>query len=215
RSAERQARFPVDTENFLGMDVLLTSPRIQEEAHHTMKEGLARHRGACLTAVALAAVLLPPRIATATQWGVTPILRLSAGPAFHVEPGEKAVTQLAFDVRAGAGVGGESLYSSSLQLMSELGYSYDHFGSHLFTFSAGVGYGSFAAAWIYHPRFLVGTEGGHAVVGMRNSLGLHLFNDIYSLEVGHQLLASGGSFQHDVRILLGLNPLGLLRFTLR
>jgi hypothetical protein len=177
-----------------------------------MKEGLARHRGARLTAMAMAAVLLPARIAAATEWGLTPVLRLSAGPAFHVEPGAKAVTQLAFDVTAGAGLGGDSLYSSSLQLMSELGYSYDHFGSHLFTASVGVGYGSFAAAVLYHPRFLVGTEAGQTVVGIRNSLGIHIFNDIYSLEAGHQLLASGGSLQHDVRILLGLNPLGLLRF---
>jgi len=163
----------------------------------------------------IVAVSLPARIAVASEWGVTPILRLSAGPAFHAfqpEPVEKAVTQLAFDVRAGAGFGEASLYHDSFQVMTELGYSYDHFGSHLFTFSTGVGYGNFAWALFYHPRFLVGTEGGHTVVGVRNSLGLHVFNDIYSLEVGHQLLVAGGSFQHDVRILLGLNPLGLLRF---
>lgn len=177
-----------------------------------MKEGLARHRGAGVTATAIAAFLLPARVAEATEWGLTPVLRLSGGPAFHVEPGEKAVTQLAFDVTAGAGLGGDSLYSSSLQLMSEIGYSYDHFGSHLFTASVGVGYGNFAAAVLYHPRFLVGTEGGHTVFGVRNSLGIHIFNDIYSLEAGHQLLASGTALQHDVRILLGLNPLGLLRF---
>ncbi len=143
---------------------------------------------------------------------MTPVLRLSAGPAFHLASGEKAVTQLAFDASAGAVFGNDSLYSSSLQLRSELGYSYDHFGSHLFTLSAGIGYGNFAVATYYHPRFLLGAEGGRAVVGMRNSLGLHVFNDIYSLEVGHQLLAAGGVLQHDVLVFLGLNPLGLLRF---
>ena len=143
---------------------------------------------------------------------MTPVLRLSAGPAFHLDPGEKAVTQLAFDASAGAAFGTDSLYSSGPQFRSELGYSYDHFGSHLFTLSAGVGYGNFAVATYYHPRFLLGTEGGHLAVGVRNSLGLHVFNDIYSLEVGHQLLAVGGSLEHDVRVFLGLNPLGLLRF---
>ncbi len=177
-----------------------------------MKSHLGRSQSAGLTATTILALLSPARPAAATTWGMTPVLRLSAGPAFHDAPGEKAVTQIAVDVTAGASFGGSSLYSSSLQLLPELGYSYDHFGSHLFTASAGVGYGSFAAAAFYHPRFLVGTESGRTVVGMRNSLGLYFLNTIYSLEVGHQLLALGPSFQYDVRVLVGFNPLGFLRF---
>lgn len=143
---------------------------------------------------------------------MTPVLRLAAGPAFHVAPGEKTVTQLAADARLGASFGDSSLYHSSFQLLPELGYSYDHLGSHLFTASVGVGYGNFAVSLLVHPRFLVGTEGGRAVVGMRNSLGLYFYNTIYSLEVGHQLLAVGPSFQSEVQVLVGLNPLGLLLF---
>lgn len=194
------------------MDERLITPRIQEEARHFMRHGLTRPLGAGLTALAMAAVLAPARVAAAEAWGVTPVLRLSAGPSFHLAPEEKSVTQLAFDVAAGAGFNVASLYRDSVQLLPELGYSYDHFGSHLFTASLGVGYGNFAAAVLYQPRFLVGTEGGRAAFGVRNGLGLHVFNDIYSLEVSHQLIAAGGSFQQDVRVLLGLNPLGLLRF---
>lgn len=177
-----------------------------------MKQVQARRRGAGAAALTILAVMAAARSAAADEWGVTPILRLSAGPAFHVEPGARAVTQVAVDVTAGAGFGTDSLYHDSLQLMPEVGYSYDHFGSHLFSASLGVGYGNFAAAAFYHPRFLVGTEGGHTVIGVRNSLGLHVFNAIYSLEVGHQLLSASGVLQHDVHVLVGVNPLGLLRF---
>lgn len=46
----------------------------------------------------------------------------------------------------------------------------------------------------------------HVAVGLRHGLGLHLYNDILSLDVNHPLLRVTGSAQHDVIRWLGEDP---------
>src|SRR6185437_9243819 len=100
----------------------------------------------------------------------------------------------------------------SLVLIPEVGYSYDHLGTHLFTLSPGVGVGEQRWSVVYHPRLLVGEAATGRVIGVRNGVAVHALFDIYSLEVAHEVLFGNGSTQEDVRVVLGLNPLGALRF---
>jgi hypothetical protein len=58
----------------------------------------------------------------------------------------------------------------------------------------------------YHPRFLIGDLNDELAVGMRNSVIAHGFFDMVSLELGHQMIDGPKVLEHDLRVMIGLNP---------
>ena len=146
------------------------------------------------------------------QFPVT--LRARGGLAIHCTASDRVPGQLsgAFELALGLPIRIQSAADRarsadlSLFIYPELGYSYQDTGQHLFTVGGHVGYGVPAIYGSYSLRFLAGRQGDETAVGLRHGLGLHVYNDILSLEVNHQPLWVAGDAQHDVILWLGFNP---------
>ena len=161
------------------------------------------------TALAFSLLAAVTRARAAEEVDATPVLRLSVGPAVHVAPAADRSTQVAFDVTAGyARLFGKG--DVGFVLEPELGYSFDGSGLNAFNLTCGVGFGVLVAAVTYDPRLIVGKEQGLTAVGMRNSLMLHGYLDMVSLEVGHQMVSYGGALHQSVQFMLGVNPAALV-----
>jgi hypothetical protein len=161
------------------------------------------------TALAFSLLATVTQAHAAEEVDATPVLRLSLGPAVHVAPAADRSAQVAFDVTAGyARLFGPS--DVGFVLDPELGYSFDGSGLNAFNLTCGVGLGSLMAAVTYDPRLIVGKQHDLTAVGMRNSLVLHVFLDMASLEVGHQMVSYGGALHQSVQTMVGVNPAAMV-----
>jgi hypothetical protein len=139
------------------------------------------------------------------SWNL-PVVQLDLGPAIHVGGGNQVT--LAIDVTVGAALGRKVLdrvLFGEIWAFPEVGYTYDSFGSHLFFAGCGVGYGGALISLAYTPRFVAGETLGATSLGFRHGLSLHVLFDIFSAELGHEVLVAGPTM-HDVRIMFGFNP---------
>jgi hypothetical protein len=162
-----------------------------------------------LATTALAFSLLVTRAGAAEEVDATPVLRLSVGPAVHVAPAADRSTQIAFDATAGyARLFGKG--DVGFVVDPELGYSFDGSGLNAFNLTCGVGLGALVAAVTYNPRLVVGKQHDLTAVGMRNSLILHVYLDMVSLEVGHQMMSYSGALHQSVVSMVGVNPAALV-----
>jgi hypothetical protein len=140
------------------------------------------------------------------SWNL-PVVQLDLGPAIHVADKGNQVT-LAIDVTLGAALGRKVLdrvLFGEIWVFPEIGYTYDSFGSHLFFAGCGVGYGGALISLAYTPRFVAGETLGATSLGFRHGLSLHVLFDIFSAELGHEVLVAGPTM-HDIRIMFGFNP---------
>jgi hypothetical protein len=96
-----------------------------------------------------------------------------------------------------------------LFLNPELGYTFliqEGTGDmvHMFNLLFGVGIGHPYFAVDFRPRLLLGGGPEGACAGLRHSVGMHIFFDLFSFEGGHQFLGYDG-LRHSAEILGGLN----------
>lgn len=142
-----------------------------------------------------------------------PIVRLAMGPTVHFAPQDRPGVNFGLDVTVG-GMGyseGFDLDSVGLLLGGDLGYSLDTHGLHAFVIAPAIGVGNILFAAAYHPRLVAGaTYEKDAAIGMRNSIAGHFFADSFTLDVGHQFVHYRDQLHHDIHILLGVNPAGLI-----
>jgi hypothetical protein len=146
-----------------------------------------------------------PTSARAEEWLVLPISRFNLGGAYAFET-EKV--NFVADVTGGALVM-ERLESADTVrglYWGELGFSYEARGYQAFNLTGGIGFGNYFFGLGYHPRFLIGDLNDELAVGMRSSVIGHFFFDMASLEFGHQLLDGPKGLEHDLRVMIGLNP---------
>lgn len=160
-----------------------------------------------------------------------PTLEAAIGPTWAVSSSEKV--GLAVDVTVGAALGwlgrgqpvasrDERYLKAALWLQPEFGYSYERgdagnprVSGHLGSLGLGVGYGNllFLSA-AYTPRLVVGALGGDAgstvAIGLRHGLSGHFLGRLFSAELSHQMLWTGGALRHEIRLLCGLNAAALL-----
>jgi hypothetical protein len=140
------------------------------------------------------------------SWNL-PVVQLDLGPAIHIAHPGNQVT-LAVDLTLGAALGRKVLdrvLFGEIWAFPEIGYTYDSFGSHLFFAGCGVAYGGALISLAYTPRFVAGETLGATSLGFRHGLSLHVLFDIFSAEIGHEVLVAGRTM-HDVRIMFGFNP---------
>ncbi len=128
------------------------------------------------------------------------------GPSFQVAPEAATLTAFTLDATGGAsiltGLLGGAVFNG------ELGYSFDSRGDdlHAFNLTAGMGYGNVGVGVTIQPRLIIGRQGDEFAVGMRNGLVMRAMADMFSLEVSHRFLHHQGPLQHDMQMLLGVNP---------
>lgn len=151
--------------------------------------------------------------AEASIWaGPYPTLRIRMAPAVHLTtspPVERRV-DFALDLAVGVPIfispsGSGDLLDRVVVIYPELGYAFQNLSQHLFTGGAYVGFGPGMVFGSYGARFLAGQEQNTRAIGLRHGLGLHLFVDVLSLELQHQVLWLGGQSRHDLVVWLGVN----------
>jgi hypothetical protein len=133
---------------------------------------------------------------------VVPVVRGMIGPAFHV--GGRSLAEFMTDVDAGI----TTVRGAHWQYFfdEELGYSFDHAGLQAFNLMGAIGAGWDDLAYVtYQPRLLVGTLDGKVAAGMRNGLGGHFFGQMLDVELGFQILWSGGHPSESVTATVGIN----------
>ena len=160
-----------------------------------------------------------------------PTVGAAIGPTWAVSSSGKV--GLAVDVTVGAVLGwpgrGRPLFSrddrylkAALWLQPEFGYSYEHgdaaepqASGHLGSLGLGVGYGNLLfLSGAYTPRLVIGSLGGESggalAVGLRHGVAGHFLGRLFSAELSHQMLWTGGELRHELRLLCGLNAGALL-----
>lgn len=163
-------------------------------------------RTLALTFALLVAIL--PRDARADDTVGVPVVRLAMGPGIFFEP-----TEPRFKLDLTAGFIG--ITEDGLAFGGELGYSFDTTTLHAFNLAGAIGFGTPLLAVTYRPRLIAGTispfgQLPEASIGMRNSLMMHVLADIFSFEVGHQFESAPNGLQHDIPIMFGFNPAGVI-----
>jgi hypothetical protein len=160
----------------------------------------------CFAALAAAIVSIgTPTVAVSEEWLFLPISRFNLGGAYAFET-EKV--NFVADVTGGAQVLErlESAHTVRGLYFGELGFSYEARGYQAFNLAGGVGFGNLYFGLAYHPRFLIGDLNDELAVGMRNSVIGHAFFDMVSLEFAHQMVDGPKVLEHDLRVMIGLNP---------
>lgn len=160
-----------------------------------------------------------------------PTLAAAIGPTWAVSSTGKV--GLAVDVTVGAVLGwpgrGQPLFSrderflkAALWLQPEFGYSYrradaaaPQSGGHLGSLGLGVGYGNLLfLSGAYTPRLVLGSLGGDSggvlAAGLRHGIAGHFLGRLFSAELSHEMLWTGGELRHELRLLCGLNAGALL-----
>jgi hypothetical protein len=142
-----------------------------------------------------------------------PVVRLAMGPTIHFAPQDRTGVNFGLDVVIG-GLGfseGFEIDRVGLLFGGDLGYSLDTHGLHAFTIAPAIGIGNIFYGVAYHPRLVAGaTYEKDTAIGMRNSLVGHFFADTFTLDVGHQFTHYRDQLNHDIHILLGVNPAGVI-----
>lgn len=185
------------------MKISMSLPRRRRRS----RRGPSSGQSILLAAAAFAASVSASTPSRADDDGMlaTPVVRFAIGPVAHLAPEEDQGVHVGLELTAGfSAIMGDTV--SGLAINPEAGYTYDSFGLHAFNATFGIGYGSPLLAVAYHPRLILGSAEGNFAIGMRNALGMHGAADIFSAEVGHQFIRSGGAIRHDVSILFGINP---------
>jgi hypothetical protein len=149
--------------------------------------------------------MVSPTAACAEEWLALPISRFNLGGAYAFEA-EKV--NFVADVTGGAQFLPRLESADTVRglYFGELGFSYEARGYKAFNLAGGIGFGNLYFGLAYHPRLLIGDLNEELAVGMRNSAILHGFFDMLSLEFAHQMLDGPKVLEHDLRVMLGLNP---------
>ncbi len=160
--------------------------------------------------VAILAVTAPGHAAAEEfGWSPLPVARFAAGPSIFLDPSE---VYFAADITAGVHFVPEPIKEDTFGLVwgGDLGFTYEARGYSAFSTAPHVGIGNRWFSLLYQSRFLVGSLNDVTAIGMRNSGAAHFLLDMGTVEVGHQFVGGPSGLEHDVRVLVGVNPAPLV-----
>ncbi|MFO0549769.1 MAG: hypothetical protein U0271_15355 [Polyangiaceae bacterium] len=139
--------------------------------------------------------------------------RFAGGPSFHL--GDRYGMTGGGEITLGAAIfqSGRSnglTNTWGLFINPELGWTTQTYGGdplevNMFNLAFGVGFGHPYFAVDLRPRFLIGSGDEGFVIGARNSIGVHFFLDMFTIEAGHQFVSYGGDLLHSIELYGGIN----------